>query len=854
MRQILSICATALFSLLVSPLGAQDLPWSALIYDTEIFRPGLYHEGRVLDRTTPKLQYTPAVIPDPGDVRGESWYAFTPGRLWYTDDMGVTVYQVSEQGLNNLMFSALAIAHDAPNVLYLGTGISQLDDFHEATRFEGDGVYRSSDQGGSWVHLPFFAGVPDGDDLHIIQSIATSALGDTVLATTPQRILRSVDAGQTWSVVHTLYHPAQSRYPYHMDPRLYHHPLSLRHVFVAINRTASHHDYALMSHDGGESWDYLQLEDDHPPIHTEKYANWIFAADPQDPNVFWVQADGLDGFDRLSNERKIYRSADGGQTWVDVPVVQREGANYWTGHRRAQSIHVHPQGGDTLVLVGAPGVYIGGNLVTEGLQNSVGAHYLLPSDTYLGFRSVKPNNGPSPLTPGGLRPAWTIIWTASQYLDARGYESGELSQHLYYGDVCTSPLPAGTPRGNRYTAIAFYDIKGMRTSTSTFPQKGFHPPTRTPADTPLVPGQMFQRYPYLNETFRHSRLHCHPHRYDILYAGQNSWGGDAWASPYFGRTPSHPDSSGHRTDQRGSQASFSRQQPDRVWAVWGTVYRSDDYTSTWTKLDPLEYFQVHNPKFNTVLAHDANADVIYTDWAVTMDGGQSWELRDIPEEERIRVWDRVVSHPTDPSIIYSCEQYVLRQWTDYLQESTTIAEASEHGRCRDLLLFPNNPDRIWMGTDTGLWESMNAGTTWTRKNRGLPNVPITRVTLSHDWDEILVAAFGRGLYTVPSTSVDELLVSSQSDEEIPASTLLFANYPNPFTSVTTLQFRTPKPATVRLDVYDVLGRRIHVAAEQAYPSGVHQVRWDGSDLPSGVYFIRMQTDGQIVGTQKVVRR
>ncbi len=847
MRQILSICATALLSLLVSPLGAQDLPWHSLIYDTEIFRPFLYPDGRVLDRADPKLGYAPAVIPDPGDVRGESWYAFTPGRLWYTDDMGVTVYQVPEQGLNNLMFSALAIAHDAPNVLYLGTGISELDDFHEATRFEGDGVYRSSDQGGSWVHLPFFTGVPDGDDLHIIKSIATSALGDTVLATTPQRILRSVDAGQTWSVVHTLYHPAESRYPYHIHARLYHHPLSLRHVFAAINRSESSHYYALMSHDGGESWDYLQLEDDHLPIYTEKTPSWIFAADPQDPNIFWVQGSGLEGF---SHEREIYRSVDGGQTWVDVPVVQ--GARLsWAGTRPANSIHVHPQNSDSLLLGYSVGHYKDGQLVTEGQQGSINQiHYLIPEPTlYDGFRKVQsePEIIQDELT------AWSVSWERDETWAVSAFYSGSLPRHLYYGDVCTSPLPAGTPRGNRYTALASDDIKGMRTSTSTFPKKGFHPPTRTPADTPLVPGQTFRTFPE-HSHFRRQRLHCHPHRYDLLHAGQDSWGGYAWASPYFGRAPSHPDSIRHRTDQRGSQASFSRQQPDRVWAVWGTVYRSDDYTSTWTKLDPLEYFQVHNPKFNTVLAHDANADVIYTDWAVTMDGGQSWELRDIPEEERIRVWDRVVSHPTDPSIIYSCEQYVLRQWTDYLQESTTIAEASEHGRCRDLLLFPNNPDRIWMGTDTGLWESMNAGTTWTRKNRGLPNVPITRVTLSHDWDEILVAAFGRGLYTVPSTSVDELLVSSQSDEEIPSSTLLFANYPNPFTSVTTLQFRTPKPATVRLDVYDVLGRRIHVAAEQAYPSGVHQVRWDGTDLPSGVYFVRMQTDGQIVGTQKVVRR
>ncbi len=159
-----------------------------------------------------------------------------------------------------------------------------------------------------------------------------------------------------------------------------------------------------------------------------------------------------------------------------------------------------------------------------------------------------------------------------------------------------------------------------------------------------------------------------------------------------------------------------------------------------------------------------------------------------------------------------------------------------------------------MGTDTGLWETLDAGETWTRQNRDLPNVSVTRITLAHDWEEILVVTFGRGLFTVPATAVDVMLVSSMPGAELPEPGALLTNYPNPFADQTTLQFTTETPGHVRLDVFDVLGHRVGVATDQRYGTGSHQVRWDGSDLPSGVYFVRMEADGRQVGVQKVMRR
>ena len=160
--------------------AAQELPWRSLVHTP--------------DRHT--LDYIPAVVPDPADPAGESWYAFTPGYLWHTDDMGVTVRGVSEAGLGNLMISSLAVAHGAPSILYLATGVNHrvrgIARSRESSRFAGNGIYRSVDRGRRWERLPFFVGVAPGQDLRILNSLTASAMGDTVLVATTQRILPQV--------------------------------------------------------------------------------------------------------------------------------------------------------------------------------------------------------------------------------------------------------------------------------------------------------------------------------------------------------------------------------------------------------------------------------------------------------------------------------------------------------------------------------------------------------------------------------------------------------------------------------------------------------------------------------------
>ena len=87
--------------------------------------------------------------------------------------------------------------------------------------------------------------------------------------------------------------------------------------------------------------------------------------------------------------------------------------------------------------------------------------------------------------------------------------------------------------------------------------------------------------------------------------------------------------------------------------------------------------------------------------------------------------------------------------------------------------------------------------------------------------------------------------------EGPGVFALKQNYPNPFNPSTTLEFDLARQAGVRLEVYNLLGERVALLMDGVLNAGTHQVRFDASHLPSGIYFCRLSAGGS-VETRKLV--
>jgi hypothetical protein len=82
---------------------------------------------------------------------------------------------------------------------------------------------------------------------------------------------------------------------------------------------------------------------------------------------------------------------------------------------------------------------------------------------------------------------------------------------------------------------------------------------------------------------------------------------------------------------------------------------------------------------------------------------------------------------------------------------------------------------------------------------------------------------------------------------LPTSFALAAPSPNPFAGDTAIRFDVPAGGgNVRLEVFDLQGRRVATLADGFSPAGRHSARWDGRDSGgrrsvAGVYFVRLQT-------------
>ena len=76
-------------------------------------------------------------------------------------------------------------------------------------------------------------------------------------------------------------------------------------------------------------------------------------------------------------------------------------------------------------------------------------------------------------------------------------------------------------------------------------------------------------------------------------------------------------------------------------------------------------------------------------------------------------------------------------------------------------------------------------------------------------------------------------------------------YPNPFNPNTTLSFDIPASSRVKISIYDITGRLVQTLADRVFSQGNHRIEFDGSSLPSGMYFARMQGN-HFSKTQKLV--
>ena len=98
--------------------------------------------------------------------------------------------------------------------------------------------------------------------------------------------------------------------------------------------------------------------------------------------------------------------------------------------------------------------------------------------------------------------------------------------------------------------------------------------------------------------------------------------------------------------------------------------------------------------------------------------------------------------------------------------------------------------------------------------------------------------------TSDSYKIDEVIVTNSREiinVIVPTQFELKNAYPNPFNSITNIEFSIPMDSYVTVKIYNLLGKEISTLVDDPLQTGFHNVNWDADQFSSGVYFIKLNT-------------
>ena len=166
------------------------------------------------------------------------------------------------------------------------------------------------------------------------------------------------------------------------------------------------------------------------------------------------------------------------------------------------------------------------------------------------------------------------------------------------------------------------------------------------------------------------------------------------------------------------------------------------------------------------------------------------------------------------------------------------SQGTDHGTAAPVFIFGDNVNGGVYGTDPKLAEEDLDESFNLQYETDFRQV---YTTILNEWfeldDAITADALGGEFEKIPF--IEGVSVSNEP-EQTPLTFRLDQNYPNPFNPTTNISFNLPEAGTVRLEVFDIQGRRVSMLADRRFGAGNHVVTFDARNLSSGVYIYKLR--------------
>ncbi|TAK14953.1 MAG: hypothetical protein EPO35_08825 [Acidobacteria bacterium] len=815
--------------------------------------------------------------------------ASATGGVYKTESGGFGFTQVFDNG-GTASVGAIAVSQTNPDVLYLGTGEGN----NSRTMYYGDGVYKSTDAGKTWTNV----GLKDSHHISRIvihptdpNTVYVAANGHLYSDNDERGLYKTVDGGKTWTKsldIKSASGKAVGVIDVAMDPK---NPL----VLYAASYEKVRRPYSFApggsgsglhkSMDGGKTW--TKLGGGLPAGIVGRIG---IAISRQDSNTVYaivevVKADTDEekkrleaGFGTTVND-PTFRSDDAGRTWRQVAPAPPAAAPAAGGAAPAGR-GAAPAGG------GRGGGYPANDTPYYYSQIRVDPNdknhiFVLNTGAAHSFDSGATWQS---MGAGGDNHALWINPKDSKHM-LLGYDHGFTI--TYDGGarwMHPDNLPTAQCMGVSFDMAQPYNVycglqdNGSKMGPSTM-KGGGNIPFEAWTNVGGGDGQynvVDQQNRYLYNESQFGALA----RTDLVTGETKGYGGmgrGGGAGQFDGK------------DIRwnwNAPIVVSPHNSDTVYHAGSMVLKSTDRGETWTAIsgdltanDPATRGGTGNISYATLTAFDESPVVPGVLWAgsddgnvqVTRDGGKTWT----------NVRDKIPGHPgywvsrIEPSHQNAGTAYVsvtgLRNddfrpfvWktTDYGQTWTSIASNLPQHSVNAVREDPHNPDLLFVGTDLGLYGSLDAGKSWTKiigspmtggvggrgagaglggTERGLlPTTPVYDVKIHPRDHEIVLGTHGRGIWAADISALEELTPAVMAADATLMSVQPVIQWRGPrATEVASANFagqsRLPGMAInyvlksaasgdVKVRIYD--GSRMIAEMDGTKNAGINTVRWN----------------------------
>ena len=688
-----------------------------------------------------------------------TWYlAAGSGNLWKTTNAGTTWTPIfDDQGSYSI--GCVTIDPNRPDTIWVGTG-ENVGGRHVGY---GDGVYRSDDGGASWRNV----GLPDSE--HIGKILVDPRDSDTVWVASQgplwsaggQRgLYKTIDGGASWELVLSAggYTGVNDVVMDPRDPDTLYAATHQRLRTVAALMDGGPESGIHKTTDGGASWS--ELEGGLPAGDMGRIG---LAISPQDPDVVYA------AIELPQRSGGFYRTANGGASWEKRSDVISGG----TGPHYYSELWASPHEFDTVYFAD----------VRLRVTEDGGRSFRL-----VGEQDKHVDNHAVAFVPHD--PDYLLVGC-----DGGLYESYDRGRHWkFFGNLPLTQFYKVAVDDD----LPFYNVYGGTQDNNS--QGG-------PSRTDNVQG--IRNSDWFVTLFGDGHQSAtEPGNPDIVYAEWqqgNLMRYDRTTGEIVYIQPQPREGEGGERFNWDAPILVSPHSPTRLYFASQRVWRSDNRGDSWTPVSgDLSHARdrMRTPMMGRIWSYDSAWDLyamskfgtitslaesplveglLYagTDDGriqVSEDGGGSWRAIDalpgVPEDFFV---NDIKADLFDADTVYvvvddhkqgDFSPYVLKSTNRGRSWTSLVGDLPARHVCWRLVQDHVKPELLFLGTEFGVFFSVDAGQHWTKLQGGVPNIPFRDLAIQRRENDLVGATFGRGFYVLDDYSaLRELSESALADNE-----------------------------------------------------------------------------------------